>query len=222
LSNPFEILFIIYPDFNSLDFAGPFEMFFRIPNVKITLASPSGGNVTSEAGLVIGGTEKLANIERCDLLCIPGGMHQDTMLTPEAIADIRRVAGTATYITSVCNGSLILAQAGLLVGRRSACHWSLRHLLSNYGAIPDDARVVRDGNYFSGGGVTSGIDFALTVAAEIFGENVAQAQQLITEYAPQPPFNAGRPETAGPEVLAEFDHLFGDALRGIGARVPTV
>lgn len=220
MSNPFEILFIIYPDFNSLDFAGPFEMFFRIPDVKITLASPAGGDVASEAGLVIGGTVKLADVARCDLLCIPGGMHQDSMLTPEMIVDICRVAGTAQYITSVCNGSLILAKAGLLVGRRSACHWSLRHLLADYGAIPDSSRVVRDGNYFSGGGVTSGIDFALTVAAEIFGENVAQAQQLITEYAPQPPFNSGRPETASPEVLAEFDNLFGDALRGIGAIVP--
>lgn len=220
MSTPFEVLFILYPKFNQLDFAGPYEIFFRLPNIKIRLASPEGGDIETEPGLVYRGMEKIADVERCDLLCVPGGMDQDILATAEMIGHLRRLADTADYVTSVCNGSLILARAGLLEGRQSACHWSLRHLLADYGAIPNDARVVRDGRFFSGGGVTSGIDFALVVAAEIFGETTAQMQQLLIEYAPQPPFNAGRPETASAEVLTAFDAMFGDALRAIGGRVP--
>src|SRR5262249_20908850 len=103
--------------------------------------------------------------------------------------------------TSVCNGSLLLAAAGLLKGKRSACHWAVRPLLEQYGAIPDQARVVRDGNVITGGGVTAGIDFALTVAAEMEGPITAQTIQLVLEYAPAPPFNSGTPETAPPEVM---------------------
>jgi transcriptional regulator GlxA family with amidase domain len=118
------------------------------------------------------------------------------------MAEVKRLAVGARYVTSVCTGSLILAAAGLLEGRRAACHWASRELLSLFGAIPDGGRVVRDGNIMTGGGVTAGIDFALTLAAELAGEKVAQAIQLMLEYAPAPPFNAGRPETAPPEVLA--------------------
>jgi transcriptional regulator GlxA family with amidase domain len=123
------------------------------------------------------------------------------MLDDEYMAQVRRLAGTARYVTSVCTGSLILGAAGLLKGRRAASHWTSRHLLAEFGAIPDAGRVVRDGNVFTGGGVTAGIDFALTLAAEIAGPEVAQAIQLTLEYAPAPPFQAGSPETAPPEVL---------------------
>ena len=116
--------------------------------------------------------------------------------------EFRRLARGARYLTSVCTGSLILGAAGLLQGKRAACHWAWRHMLPLFGAIPDEGRVVRDGNVITGGGVTAGIDFAFTVAAEIAGEKIAQAIQLGIEYAPAPPFNAGRPETAPPEVLA--------------------
>jgi transcriptional regulator GlxA family with amidase domain len=115
---------------------------------------------------------------------------------------VRRLASGARYVTSVCTGSLILGAAGLLKGRRAACHWAWRDLLAPFGAIPDPARVVRDGDIITGGGVTAGIDFALTLAAEIAGPDYAQAIQLNLEYAPAPPFDAGRPETAPPEVLA--------------------
>jgi transcriptional regulator GlxA family with amidase domain len=113
-----------------------------------------------------------------------------------------RLAEGARYLTSVCTGSLVLGAAGLLKGKRAACHWAFRHLLPLFGAVPDPARVVRDGNIITGGGVTAGIDFALVVAAEIGGEALAQSLQLALEYAPAPPFDAGRPETAPPEVLA--------------------
>ena len=118
------------------------------------------------------------------------------------MAEATRLAAGAKYLTSVCTGSLILAATGLIRGRRAACHWAWRDLLSLFGVIPDPARVARDGNIITGGGVTAGLDFALTVAAELAGEDFAQTLQLNLEYAPAPPFDAGRPETAPPQVLA--------------------
>src|SRR6202162_124127 len=117
-------------------------------------------------------------------------------------AQIRRLAARAQYVTSVCTGSLVLGAAGLLRGKRAACHWAWRDMLALFGAIPDPARVVRDGNIVTGGGVTAGIDFALTLVAEIAGPEVAQAIQLQIEYAPAPPFDTGTPESAPPAILA--------------------
>ena len=119
---------------------------------------------------------------------------------PETLDFIREKAATARYVTSVCTGSLVLAAAGLLKGKRAACHWMSRDMLSELGAIPDSSRVVIDGKFISGGGVTAGIDFGLTVAAEIFGEDVAKSIQLGIEYNPQPPFNAGSPDLADPNI----------------------
>jgi transcriptional regulator GlxA family with amidase domain len=116
--------------------------------------------------------------------------------------EFRRLAANARYLTSVCTGSLVLGAAGLLKGKRAACHWAWRDLLALLGATPDPGRVVRDGDIITGGGVTAGIDFALVVAAEIGGDALAQSLQLALEYAPAPPFDAGRPETAPPEILA--------------------
>jgi transcriptional regulator GlxA family with amidase domain len=136
------------------------------------------------------------------------------MADPVFIAQVKRLAGGARYVTSVCTGSLILAAAGLLKGRRAACHWAWRDLLAPLGAIPDPGRVVRDGNIFTGGGVTAGIDFALTLAAEIAGAEFAQGVQLGLEYAPAPPFDSGRPETAPPEVLRQVQARMASAFEG--------
>lgn len=198
----FTIVFAIYPNLTQLDFTGPYEVLRRVPNAKVIVASREGGAITSDSGLTFSGLTKLADIERCDLICIPGGGGQAAaVLDTEFMANVARLGKTAQYITSVCTGSLILAAAGLIKGKRAACHWAWRDMLKEMGSIPDAARVVRDGNVFSGGGVTAGIDFALVVAAELAGPQAAQAIQLGIEYAPQPPFNAGRPETAPPEVL---------------------
>ncbi|MCH8239077.1 MAG: DJ-1/PfpI family protein, partial [Proteobacteria bacterium] len=139
--------------------------------------------------------------EPLDLICVPGGAGMNALLNDaETLAFIRKQAETAKYVTSVCTGSLVLAAAGLLKGKRAACHWMSRDMLKEFGAIPDPSRVVIDGKFISGGGVTAGIDFGLAVAAEIFGEDQAKAIQLGIEYAPQPPFNAGSPETAGKDI----------------------
>lgn len=204
---PFRIVFAIYPGMTHLDFTGPHQFLSRTPNSEVVVASPAGGPVEAD-GLTFGNTVKLASVERCDLICVPGGIVATKVAQDKAfVGDIRRLGLGAKYVTSVCTGSLILGAAGLLEGKRAACHWAWRDMLPLFGAIPDPARVARDGNVITGGGVTAGIDFALTVLAEIAGDDVAQTIQLGLEYAPAPPFSAGRPELAPPAVLARFNAI---------------
>ena len=201
-AQPLRIVFALYPGVTHLDFTGPHQFLSRLPGAVTTVASLDGGEMEAD-GLTFARLTRFSDIDGCDLLCIPGGFGTtDAMLHEPFLAEIRRLAEGATWVTSVCTGSLILAAAGLLKGRRAACHWAWRDQLALFGAIPDPARVVRDGRYFTGGGVTAGIDFALTLAAEIAGDDFAQSLQLALEYAPAPPFNAGRPETAPAHVLA--------------------
>jgi putative intracellular protease/amidase len=205
---PFRIVFAVFHGMTHLDFTGPHQFLSRLPGSETTVASRDGGDVSAE-GLVFGATQRLADIAACDLICVPGGFPATRMGLDRAfIGEVRRLGLGARYVTSVCNGSLILGAAGLLQGKRAACHWGWRHLLPIYGAIPDAGRVVRDGNVITGGGVTAGIDFALTVLAEIGGAELAQTLQLGLEYAPAPPFNAGSPETAPPAILATYTERF--------------
>ena len=198
----FVIVEALYPGLTQLDFTGPHTVFSRIPGVEAIVASEPGGLIESDGGLMFAGTKRLAEIERCDLLFVPGGLAATDVVNDRAfMAEFQRLAAGARYLTSVCTGSLILGAAGLLKGKRAACHWAWRDMLTLFGAIPDPGRVVRDGNIITGGGVTAGIDFALTVSAEIAGPTVAQTIQLLLEYAPAPPFNSGSPETAPPEVM---------------------
>ena len=177
-------------------------MLWRLPGAVMTLASAAGGRIDADGGLAFD-TRPLAAVERCDVLLVPGGMGVvQAMQDPLFIAGLQRLGAQARYVTSVCSGSLALAAAGLLKGRRAACHWAWRELLAEFdGVTPDSGRVVRDGPVFSGGGVTAGIDMALTLMAEIQGDTFAQAVQLGIEYAPAPPFDCGRPERAAPAVL---------------------
>jgi cyclohexyl-isocyanide hydratase len=201
---PFRIVFAIYPGMTHLDFTGPHQFLSRMPKSQTIVASAMGGTVEAD-GLAFANTVRMADVAACDLICVPGGVVA-TKVAQDAvfIGELQRLAAGARYITSVCTGSLILGAAGLLKGKRAACHWAWRDMLPLFGAIPDAGRVVRDGNVITGGGVTAGIDFALTVLAEIAGPQVAQAIQLGLEYAPAPPFNAGRPETAPPDILAMY------------------
>ncbi len=211
-TTPLTIVFPLYPGVTHLDFTGPQQVLCRLPGAVTRLASVAGGSLTFD-GVTFGALERLADIEACDILCVPGGLGTiDAMGDAEFIGEIRRLAAGAAHVTSVCTGSLILGAAGLLRGRRAACHWAWRDLLPLFGAIADPGRVVRDGHVMTGGGVTAGIDFALTLAAEIAGDAFAQALQLSLEYAPAPPFDCGRPEIAPPAVLALVTaRLNGDA-----------
>ena len=198
----FDIVFALYPRITQLDFTGPFEVQARMPDARCILASVEGGELEADRGLKFAGLQRLADVASCDLLCVPGGFG-----TVEAIVDagylgaLRRLGARARYVTSICTGSLLLAAAGLLRGKRAACHWAWRDQLELFGVTPDPARVVRDGNVFTGGGVTAGIDMALTVMAEVAGRDHAEAVQLAIEYAPAPPFDPGRPELAREPIL---------------------
>ena len=203
MAEEFPVVFAVYPHVTQLDFTGPHEVFSRLPGARCILASSTGGDLEADGGLVFARVQRLADVERCALLCVPGGFGTiAAMEDQELLAQLRRLAGTARYVTSVCTGALVLGAAGLLKGKRATTHWAWREALPEFGATPDSARVVRDGNVFTGGGVTAGIDFALTVLAEIAGAAFAQSVQLRIEYAPDPPFNAGRPELAPVQVLA--------------------
>ncbi len=196
------IAFALYQGLTQLDFTGPHQVLSRVPGARLVVASADGGEIVSDDGLRFGVT-RLAEIATCEVLCVPGGVTcTDAMADAVYMREVRRLAAGARYVTSVCTGSLILGAAGLLAGRRAACHWAWRAHLAAFGAIASDERVCRDGNLVTGGGVTAGIDFGLTLAAELAGDTVAQAIQLGLEYAPAPPFDSGRPERASATVRA--------------------
>ncbi|MEC9369003.1 MAG: DJ-1/PfpI family protein [Pseudomonadota bacterium] len=198
---PIRIGLLIFPDIMQLDMTGPHEVFTKLPDTQVMLVWKSLDPVMAAGGMRILPDVTFDDCPQLDLICVPGGAGMNPLLNdPETLAFIRRQAKGARYVTSVCTGSLVLAAAGLLKGKRAACHWMSRDLLKAFGAIPDASRVVIDGKFISGGGVTAGIDFGLTVAAELFGEAQARAIQLGIEYAPQPPFDSGTPEAAGKEV----------------------
>ncbi|OHB30256.1 MAG: thiamine biosynthesis protein ThiJ [Phenylobacterium sp. RIFCSPHIGHO2_01_FULL_69_31] len=209
-----KIVFVLYPGVTHLDFTGPHQVLVRTPGAEVIVASLGGQDIEAE-GLVFTRLADLAQIERCDVLCIPGGFGTTEAMQDEAfMAQVRRLGAGATYLTSVCTGSLILGAAGFLQGREAATHWAWRELLPGFGARVSEARVARDGNVITGGGVTAGIDFALVLLEELAGRDYAEAIQLGLEYAPAPPFNAGRPELARPEVLAAVKARMAAAIDG--------
>jgi cyclohexyl-isocyanide hydratase len=199
------IVIALYPGVTHLDFTGPHQVLSRAPNADVLTASLDGRDIEAD-GLIFTGLADLTKIDRCDLLLVPGGPGTtDAMLDEAFMAQIRRLGARAGYLTSVCTGSLILGAAGFLSGKRAACHWAWRDLLKPFGAVVSEARVERDGNIITGGGVTAGLDFGFVVLAELAGEAYAQAVQLALEYEPDPPFRAGRPELAPPGVRATVE-----------------
>jgi cyclohexyl-isocyanide hydratase len=198
------IVSALFPGVMQLDFTGPHEVFSSLPGASVIMASAAGGAIESSSGMSFAGTRRLADVPACDVVCVPGGRGvTDSAIGDEVfLRELRRLAATARFVTSVCTGSLALGAAGLLRGKRVACHWAWRDLLAPLGAIADPGRVVRDGKIITGGGVTAGIDFALSVVAELADPETAKAIQLQIEYAPAPRFNAGSPETAPQAVLA--------------------
>ena len=208
-----KIVIVLFPGVTHLDFTGPHQFFARIPKAEITLASLGGWDIEAD-GLTFAKLSKLEQVQDCDLLCIPGGYGvADVIQVPSFVQQVQRLGAQARYLTSVCTGSIILAAAGLLAGKQAACHWAWRDMLAQFPDVKvKNDRVVRDGNVFTGGGVTAGIDMALTVIAEILGDEQAQAIQLGLEYAPQPPFNSGRPDLAPPEILTAVQNKLAQAL----------
>ena len=208
---PLTIGILIYPNVTQLDATGPAQVLARVPGATLHMIWKTRDPIPTDAGFSIVPNTTFADCPKLDVICVPGGGGQVALMTdPETLDFLRKQAATARYVTSVCTGSLVLGAAGLLKGYRSACHWAWRDMLTDFGAIPVAERVVRDRNRISGGGVTAGIDFGLTVAAELAGEEVAKSIQLVLEYDPQPPFDSGSPEKAGPERVKRIrDRLSG-------------
>ena len=209
MTQPISVVIPAYSGVTQLDFTGPHQFLSRTPDLNVRVASLGGEPVTAD--LTFSNLEDLTVIKSCDVLLVPGGGGCINAIENDRfIKEIARLGATARCLTSVCTGSLILGAAGLITGRRAACHWAWREFLPVFGAIvdegrivgaPTDCRIVRDGNILSGGGVTAGIDFVLALIAELRGPRVAEMVQLGLEYAPQPPFDSGRPDTAPAEVL---------------------
>ena len=205
MADTLQIGILFFPNVTQLDAMGPAQVLSRVPGAKMHIIWKSRDPVTTDSGFAVLPTTTFADCPQLDVICVPGGVGQVALMNDEeTLAFLRRQAEGARYITSVCTGSLVLAAAGLLKGYRSACHWSVRDELAAFGAVPVAERVVRDRNRLSGGGVTAGIDFGLTLAAELAGEQTAKAIQLMMEYDPQPPFDSGSPEKAGPELVALY------------------
>jgi cyclohexyl-isocyanide hydratase len=193
---------LIFPRLTQLDMTGPYEVLARLPDTKVELVARSLDPVTTDRGMQIVPTVTYASCPPLDVVIVPGGPgQQDLMEDEEALSFLRRQAAGAKYVTSVCTGSLVLGAAGLLKGKRATSHWAAIDHLALLGAIPVSEKVVVDGNVVTGAGVTSGIDFALALAAILESEEVAREIQLQIEYDPAPPFNSGSPKTAAPALV---------------------
>jgi len=201
---PFNVGFVIFPELTQLDFTGPQQVLARLPQSAMHIIAKSAAPVPSDSGLSLVPTHTFENCPRLDLICIPGGNVGvvRAMGDQETIKFVQRQSSTAKYVTSVCTGAFILGAAGLLKGRRATTHWAFTELLPLVGATYEKGRVVKDGNLITAGGVTSGIDFALRLVADIAGEPAAQGIQLGLEYDPDPPFASGHPDRAPDAVQA--------------------
>jgi len=194
---------LLFEGLDQIDLTGPFEVLSRIPNSTYRVYGKTADTVRDYRGLLIAPDAVIADAPQLDVLHIPGGFGQEALMDDTVVLDwIRQQSGKAR-IFSVCTGALICGAAGLLMGRRATTHWASFHLLRYFGATPVNERVVIDDDWIFAAGVTSGIDGALRLAAELRGEEVAQGIQLFMEYAPEPPFNSGTPETAPATVLAQ-------------------
>jgi cyclohexyl-isocyanide hydratase len=203
MSAPLQIGLVIFPNVTQLDLTGPVQVFSSVPGAKLHLIWKRIEPVASDSVLTLTPTATFADCPQLDVICVPGGVGTDDMINDTDMLDfLRRQAAGAKYITSVCTGSLVLGAAGLLRGYRAATHWTAMDFLEAFGATPTRTRVCIDRNRVTGGGVTAGIDFALTLVSILVERKTAEAIQLRLEYNPAPPFNSGSPDTAPPEILA--------------------
>ncbi|MCH9752705.1 MAG: DJ-1/PfpI family protein [Alphaproteobacteria bacterium] len=221
--SPISVAFLVFPNVTQLDLTGPAQVLSRLGNVTLNLVWKDTDPVPTDAGFPLLPTATFEQVSQADILCVPGGLGtMDIMQDAEVLDWLRKMAARADWVTSVCTGSLVLGAAGLLKGYRSACHWASVDQLAYFGATPVRERIVEDRNRFSGGGVTSGIDFALALAARIRGEDFAQFIQLSIEYDPHPPFDAGSPAKVSPEILERYYKLIEAAVPDRDAKVKAI
>jgi cyclohexyl-isocyanide hydratase len=200
-----QVVMLLYPRLTQLDLTGPYDVLARLEELTLHLVWKNLDLVTDSGGLRLLPARTFADCPQANILFVPGGPGQISLMEDkEVLSFLRRQASGARYVTSVCTGSLVLAAAGLLTGYRATCHWLSLDQLAYFGAVPVSERVVIDRDRITGAGVTSGIDFALTLAACLFGEERTKRAQLAMEYDPKPPFVGGTPASAGPELAASL------------------
>ncbi|MFJ3927118.1 DJ-1/PfpI family protein [Streptomyces sp. NPDC090022] len=201
-----QIAILLFDRFTALDAVGPYETLCRLPGAETVFVAETPGPVPNDSGsLSLVATKALTDVPAPDIVVVPGGPGQSEQMENPVILDwLRATDATSTWTTSVCTGSLLLGAAGLLRGRRATSHWLALELLTGYGAEPTGERVVTDGKYVTAAGVSSGIDMGLTLLGRIGGDRLAQSVQLLTEYDPQPPYDAGSPEKAPADIVQEW------------------
>ncbi|MFJ3048187.1 DJ-1/PfpI family protein [Herbaspirillum chlorophenolicum] len=200
---PIHVNIITVPDMVQLDITGPYEVLARTPGWTVDLVAATQEAVRTDRGLRLLPNVTRATAKPSNILVIPGGTGIDTaMLDPEWIEYVRKESAKCDYVFGVCTGSLLLGAAGVLKGKRAGGHWQARDMLTQFGATVSNDRMTRDGNIYTSGGVTSGIDMALRVVADIAGLETAQKIQLAMEYDPAPPFAGGTPYTSPPDIVA--------------------
>lgn len=219
-----NIVFLLFPGITQLDFTAPAQALSRMPGAAIAGAAATLDPIATDSGFSIVPTHDFATCPQADILCIPGGHGVVDALGDTATIDfIARQASGAQWVTSVCTGAFLLGRAGLLGGKRATTHWAYTHLLPLIGAEPAKARVVEDGHVVTSGGVTSGLDFALTLIARLRGDAVAQAIQLAIEYDPAPPFPGGHPDRAPKAITAGLkEHVYDAAAARMEAALSRI
>ncbi len=205
MTKPLQIGILVFPKVTQLDFTGPLQVFSSLPRVQVHLVWKRLEPLASDSVLTIMPTVSFADCPQLEVICVPGGAGTDDMVVDDEVLQfLRAQAREAKYVTSVCTGSLVLGAAGLLKGYKATTHWTAMEYLEPYGALPTKMRVCVDRNRVTGGGVTAGIDFALTLASHLIDRPTAEAVQLRLEYNPAPPFTSGSPDTAPPDVLSRL------------------
>ncbi len=208
--------FLVFPGVTQLDFTGPLQIVSAAPGIETVVVGRDLEPMRSDGGLTIVADHTFDHTPTLDVLCVPGGLGvPDAIRDPALMAFVKRAGTEAKWLTSVCTGTFILGAAGFIQGRRATTHWAFHHLLPTIGAIPEKARVVTDGNLISGGGVTAGIDFGLTLIAALTNEMTARAVQLGVEYDPDPPFDSGSPDRAPPPLTAGVTARFQDDVKAM-------
>ncbi|NIB43621.1 DJ-1/PfpI family protein [Pseudomaricurvus alkylphenolicus] len=197
-----QMVVFLYPGMTALDLIGPHELLSRIPDTTVKVVAETVGPVKTDTGIELVAEYSIDQIDSADLLLIPGGSETLKAMESEAtLAWLRKIDATTQRTASVCTGSLLLAAAGLLHNRQATTHWAMRETLAELGAEVSTDRVVESGKYITAAGVSAGIDMGLTLLAQLAGEDFAQLLQLVIEYQPEPPFNAGSPETAPAHIM---------------------
>lgn len=197
-----DICILLYDGMTALDAIGPYEILSRLPGARLRFVAERTGEIRVDTGVLgLTADASIDDVDRCDLLLVPGGNDEPVRRNDAILAWVRKIDATTQWTTSVCTGALILAAAGLLEGRRATTHFLRRDVLADYGATATPARVVEDGKFVTAAGVSAGIDMALRLTQRLVGDDFAQAVQLGIEYDPQPPFDSGSPEKAPRHIV---------------------